>query len=47
MLYGKVSKFSITFILCTFSDFVSVSVRMVLQDYCQSKTESELTLMLS
>jgi hypothetical protein len=40
MLFGKVSKLSITFILCTFPDSVSVSVSRVLQDHRQSESES-------
>jgi hypothetical protein len=43
MILGKVSKFSITFILCTFPDSTPVSVRRVLQDYRLLKIESELT----
>jgi hypothetical protein len=43
VLFGKVSKFSITSILCAFSNSVPVSVSRVLRDCCQLKTESELT----
>jgi hypothetical protein len=43
VLSGKVSKFSITSILCVFADSVSVAVSRVLQDYCQLKIEFELT----
>jgi hypothetical protein len=45
MIYGKVSKLSTTFILCTFPDSIPASVNWVLRDHChcQLKTESELT----
>jgi hypothetical protein len=43
VLSGKVSKFSITSVLCPFPDSVPVSVSRVLQDCHLSKTESELT----
>jgi hypothetical protein len=43
MLSGKVSKFSITYILCTFPDSTLLSVSRVLRGHHQSKTESELT----
>jgi hypothetical protein len=39
MLYGKVSKLSITFILCTSPDSAPYSVSRVLRDRCQSKLE--------
>jgi hypothetical protein len=38
----KVSKFFITFILCTFPDFAPVSFRRVLRDRRQLETESDL-----
>jgi hypothetical protein len=40
VLFGKASKFSITFILCTFPDFVPVSISGVLRDRRQSESES-------
>jgi hypothetical protein len=43
MVYGNVSKFSITFILCIFPDSAPYSISRVLQDRCQSKSESGLT----
>jgi hypothetical protein len=43
VLSGKVSKFSIIFIFCIFSDCAPFSVSRVLRDRRQSKTESELT----
>jgi hypothetical protein len=42
MVSGKVSKFSITFILCVFPDSIPVAVSIVLRDCCQLKIESEL-----
>jgi hypothetical protein len=39
-LYGKVSKFSITLILCIFPDSAPFSVSRVLRDRRQSKSES-------
>jgi hypothetical protein len=39
ILYGKVSKLSITFILCIFSDSTPFSVNRVSRDHCQSKSE--------
>jgi hypothetical protein len=46
MLSGKVSKFSITSVLCVFSDSVPVSVSRVLRDHCQWETESESTFVV-
>jgi hypothetical protein len=43
VLSGKISKFSITSVLCAFPDSVPVLVSRVLRDRCQLKTESELT----
>jgi hypothetical protein len=43
MLSGKVSKFSITFILYIFPDSAPYSFSRVLRDCRQSKSESELT----
>jgi hypothetical protein len=42
VLSGNVSKFSITFILCTFLDSIPVYVSRVLRDHCQLKIESKL-----
>jgi hypothetical protein len=44
VLSEKVSKFYITLILCTFLDFVPVSVSRVLRDRHWLKIESELTV---
>jgi hypothetical protein len=43
MLYEKVSKLSITFILCISSDSAPISVSRVLRDLGRSESESELT----
>jgi hypothetical protein len=43
MFSGKVSKFSITFILCIASDSTPISVSRVLRDRSRSESESELT----
>jgi hypothetical protein len=40
VLSGKISKLSITFILCTFPDSIPVSVSGVLRDHRQSESES-------
>jgi hypothetical protein len=40
MLSRKVSKFSITFILCNFPDSAPFLVSSVLRDHCQSESEA-------
>jgi hypothetical protein len=43
VLSGKVSKFTITFVLCTSSDSASISVSRLLRDHRRSESEFELT----
>jgi hypothetical protein len=42
MLYGKVSKFSITFVLSNFPDSAPVSLSRVLRDRRRSELKPEL-----